>query len=265
MFSRKIWRWAWCAPLLLLTPALTLSRAETRIEPPKPPQPLYEHRQDHDPDGTGKFYMGREIAQVMGHLAAGWLERPEREREERPELLMRALDLQPGDVVADVGAGSGYFTFRIAPRVGVEGKVLAVDIQREMLDIIRHRMRLLGARNVQPVLGSITDPRLPENGVDLILMVDVYHEFSHPYEMTQAMVRGLKPGGRLVFVEYRLEDPRVPIKLVHKMSEQQVRKEMAVHPVRWVETLDVLPWQHIIVFEKVDPKVAKSPTGAPVR
>jgi ubiquinone/menaquinone biosynthesis C-methylase UbiE len=210
----------------------------------------YEVRKDHDPDGIGKFYMGREIAQVMGHLAAGWLERPEREREEQPRKLMEALKLKPGHVVADVGAGSGYFTFPIAKKVGADGKVLAVDIQPEMLDIIRKRAKVGKIKNVEPVQGTEKDPKLPDGEVDLILMVDVYHEFSYPFEMTEAMVRSLKPGGRLVFVEYRMEDPRVPIKLVHKMTEKQVIKEMKPHALRWVETLNVLPRQHIIVFEK---------------
>ena len=153
----------------------------------------YTHRQFHDPDGTGKFYMGREIAQVMGHEGADWLDRPEREAEEAPNLLLDALRLKPGDVVADVGAGSGYITFRLAPRVGATGSVLAVDIQQEMLDLIVQRGKERGITNVKPVLGAITDPKLPPNSVDLILMVDVYHEFSHPWEMTRAMVRGLKP------------------------------------------------------------------------
>jgi protein-L-isoaspartate O-methyltransferase len=215
------------------------------IDPPR-----YEYRKHHDPDGTGKFYMGREIAQVMGHLAADWLERPEREREEQPAKLMEALKLKPGDVVADIGAGSGYYTFRLSERVGAKGKVLAVDIQPEMLALIRKRMKDRDVTNIEVVHGTVSDPKLPEKSVDLILMVDVYHEFSHPWEMTTHMVRALKPGGRLVFVEFRLEDPNVPIKLVHKMSEKQVIKEMAPHPLRWVGTVGTLPWQHVVIFEK---------------
>jgi SAM-dependent methyltransferase len=215
------------------------------------PAPIYETREEHDPDGIGKFYMGREIARVMGHEAAGWLERPERDKEEQPTRLLDALKLKPGDVVADIGAGSGYFTFRIAKRIGPRGKVLAVDIQPEMLAIIREKMKARNLGNVEPILGTDSDPKLPAGAVDLILMVDVYHEFAYPWEMTQALIRSLKPGGgRLVFVEYRLEDPQVLIKLVHKMTEKQVRKEMEPHPVRWVETLDILPRQHIIVFER---------------
>jgi ubiquinone/menaquinone biosynthesis C-methylase UbiE len=212
--------------------------------------PRYETRAVHDPDGTGRFYMGREIAQVMGHQAADWLDRPEREAEEAPTMLIQALKLRPGDRVGDVGAGSGYLTFRMARKVGPRGRVYAVDIQPEMLALIRQRGAKQGLRNVVPVLGTITDPKLPAGVLDLILMVDVYHELSHPWEMTRSMLRALKPGGRLVLVEYRAEDPNVPIKPVHKMTEAQVRKELGVHPARWVHTLDVLPRQHILVFRK---------------
>jgi precorrin-6B methylase 2 len=218
--------------------------------------PRYETRKDHDPDGIGKFYMGREIAQVMGHLAAEWLERPEREQEERPSKLLDALQIHPGDVIADIGAGSGYLTFRLAKRTGPKGKVLAVDIQPEMLALIRQRMKATGVTNIDLIQGTESDPKLPANSTDLILMVDVYHEFSYPWEMTTAMVRALKPGGRLVFVEYRKEDPEVPIKLVHKMTERQVLKEMSAHALTWVKTMGILPRQHIIVFRKNGEKPA---------
>lgn len=231
--------------------AFCLFSTLARAEPPKPDaSERYETRRIHDPNGIGKFYMDREIAHVMGHLGAGWLERPEREREEAPSKLLKALKLKPGDMVADIGAGSGYFTFRMSPLVGKEGRVFAVDIQKEMLDIIRQKMKAGDVENVVPVLGEEADPKLKDDSIDLILMVDVYHEFSQPWEMTTAMVKALKLGGRLVFVEYRLEDPEVPIKLVHKMSKKQVIKEMSVHPLKYVETLDVLPRQHIIIFEK---------------
>jgi protein-L-isoaspartate O-methyltransferase len=214
------------------------------------PAPAYEIRTDHDPDGIGKFYMGREIAHVMGHEAADWLERPEREAEERSTLLLSSLQIKPGDAVADIGAGTGYYTRRLAKVVGDKGAVYAVDIQREMLDLLTNNLTQAGITNVKPVLGTLADPKLPRASVDVILMVDVYHEFSHPYEMAKAMVEALKPGGRMIFVEYRGEDPTVPIKRVHKMTEAQVRKEMAVLPLTWVETLRVLPLQHIIVFRK---------------
>ena len=212
--------------------------------------PRYEIRTEHDPNGIGKFYLGREIAQVMGHEAAGWLERPEREKEEQPAKLLTILQPKPGEIVADIGAGSGYYTFRFAEKVAPAGRVLAVDIQPEMLALIRQKMKERNLNNVEPVLGTESDPKLPAAGVDTILLVDVYHEFSQPYEMTQAMIKALKPGGRIVFVEFRLEDESVPIKLVHKMSEKQVKKEMAAFPVKHVKTFDSLPWQHVIVFEK---------------
>jgi SAM-dependent methyltransferase len=244
---RKLPGFIWIIAALVVFPGPL--QAQTPGAKPKD-KSRYEVRKIHDPNGIGKFYLGREIALVMGHLAAGWLERPEREREEQPGKLLEALQLKPRQVVADVGAGSGYFSFRLAEKVGPDGKVLAVDIQREMLDIIRQRMKDRKITNVEPIQGTSTDPKLPAGTVDLILMVDVYHEFSYPFEMVENMVKALKPGGRLVFVEYRLEDPQVPIKLVHKMSEKQVIKEMGPHPLKHVETNGVLPWQHIIIFEK---------------
>jgi len=210
----------------------------------------YEFRQPHDPNGIGKFYMDREIAHVMGHNFADWLERPERDAEEHSEKLVDHLNLKAGDVVADIGCGTGYFSRRLAKKVSPGGRVLGVDIQPEMLQILTNKMAEAGVTNVAPILGTITDPKLPTNSVDLALMVDVYHEFDHPFEMMQAIVRGLKPGGRVVFVEFRAEDPKVPIKAVHKMSEAQVKREMAPFPLEWVETLDPLPRQHIIVFKR---------------
>ena len=230
--------------------ALTLALTPI-LSPADPPSPRYEHRKNHDPNGTGKFYLGREIALVMGYQAAGWLERPERDKEEEPAKLIAALDLKPGMVVADVGAGSGFHSFLMAPLVGDQGKVLAVDIQPEMLALIKDKAKQKGVTNVEPVKGTETDPKLPAAGVDLVLMVDVYHEFSHPYEMAEKMAAALKPGGRLAFVEFRAEDPAVPIKQVHKMSERQVIKEMEAFPeLRHAKTVGTLPWQHVILLEK---------------
>jgi SAM-dependent methyltransferase len=209
---------------------------------------LYEQRAA-TPDGTGKYYMGREISLVMGHLGAGWLERPTREQEERTDLFIERLPVEPDDVVADIGAGTGYFSFPIAERVP-EGRVLAVDIQPEMLAIIAQRQRDLGLGNVEPVLGTITDPGLPAEQVDLIFIVDAYHEFSHPREMARAMFEALEPGGTLVLLEYRAEDPSVPIKQLHKMSEEQARLELGSVGFEWVRTEDFLPQQHFLVFEK---------------
>ena len=214
---------------------------------------IYEFRQRHDPNGIGKFYMGREIAHVMGHQAADWLERTNRDEEEHTGKLVDNLKLKAGDVVADIGCGTGYFSRRMATRILPGGRVLGVDIQPEMLELLTNKMTEAGVTNVVPVLGTITDPRLPENSVDLALMVDVCHEFDHPFEMIRAITRALKPGGRIVFVEFRAEDPRVPIKEVHKMSEAQVKREMTPFPLDWVETIEVLPRQHIIVFRKRTP------------
>jgi ubiquinone/menaquinone biosynthesis C-methylase UbiE len=213
--------------------------------------PDYSYRTDHDPDGIGKFYAGREIAQVMGHQGADWLERPERQEEERPDLLARLLPLRPGDVAADIGAGTGYLSWRMAEKVGNKGRVYCVDIQQEMLDLLAQNMAARHTTNFQAVLGTISDARLPANSIDLVLMVDVYHEFDHPYEMMQSIVRGLKPGGRIVWVEFRAEDPGVPIKPLHKMSEAQVRKEAALIPaLEWVETIEKLPRQHVFILKK---------------
>jgi FkbM family methyltransferase len=200
-------------------------------------------------DGIGKWYMEREISHVMGHLGAGWLERPARERQERTDLLISGLPLEEDDVVADIGAGTGYFSFPIAERVP-RGRVYAVDIQPEMLAYIEQRIEERGADNVVPVLGSITSPELPAGAIDLAFIVDAYHEFSHPAEMGAALVEALKPGGRLVLIEYRAEDPSVPIKTLHKMSEAQVRREMDALGLSWVETQDYLPQQHVLIFEK---------------
>ena len=236
--------------LLLAAPA-----APDEPEKPKGGKPVYELKADHDPNGTGKFYMGREIALVMGYQAASWLERPERVKEEEPAKLLKALDLKPGMVVADVGAGSGYHVFLMSPLVGAKGKVIASDIQQQMLDLVTKKAKKQNVTNVETVKGTATDPKLPAKGVDLILMVDVYHEFDFPYEMTEKMVAALKPGGRLVFVEYRMEDAKVPIKLVHKMSERQVLKEMGVfREMEHAKTIETLPWQHVIVFTKKEAK-----------
>ncbi len=210
----------------------------------------YELRREHDRDGIGKFYMGREIAHVMGHQAANWLERTNRNEEENTDLLVESLKFKPGENVADIGAGTGYFTRRIAKRIVPGGKVFAVEIQQEMLDLLTNKMASEGITNVVPVLGTVENPKLPAASIDTILLVDVYHEFDFPFEMVESMCRALKPGGRIVFVEYRAEDEKVPIKRVHKMSEAQVKKEMTPHPLTFAETIEVLPWQHIIIFRK---------------
>ena len=200
-------------------------------------------------DGIGKFYMGREISKVMGHLGAGWLERPERVQQERTDLLIEKLALKPTDHVVDLGAGSGYFTFRMAPLVP-QGKVYAVDISPEMLAIVRAKMRKSNAENIETVLSTVTDLKLENNSADCVLIVDAYHEFSHPLEMGKSIYNTLKPGGKLVLIEYRMEDPGIPIKKLHKMSEKQAIKEISAVGLKWEETSEALPQQHFMVFRK---------------
>lgn len=210
----------------------------------------YEFKKEHDRDGLGKFYLGREIAHYMSHQGAPWLDRPEREEEEKTTLMVDSLGLKPGDVVADIGAGTGYITERLARKVGAKGKVYAEEIQPEMLTLLREKMTKLGLKNVEMVLGTINDPKLPPASIDLAIMVDVYHEFSEPYEMLVAIKAALKPGGRIAFVEFRGEDPAVPIKLLHKMTEAQVRKEAEAAGFVWEKTVGTLPWQHLILVRK---------------
>lgn len=212
-------------------------------------KPSYEYRPG-SPDGIGKWFMGREIAHFMTHEGAPWLERPEREEEEQPTRLVAALNLKPGQVVADIGAGSGYLSWRMARLVSPGGRVYANDLQPEMLAILRTNVAAHGVTNVVTIQGTVEDPHLPTNQVDLAIFVDVYHECDHPFEIIRGVVQSLKVGGRLVLVEYRGEDDSVPIKRLHKMTADQVRKEMTVHPLEWVETIDSLPRQHVFIFRK---------------
>ena len=200
-------------------------------------------------DGIGKFYKGREISKVMGHLGASWLERPKREQEERTDLLVKGLDLKPTDHVADIGAGSGYFSFRMA-RLLPKGKVYAVDISPQMIGIVRSKMAKEKVQNVEPIQSTITQTKLKPNSVDAALIVDAYHEFSHPLEMATSILESLKPGGKLVLIEYRMEDPSVPIKLLHKMTEKQAISEMKTAGFKWEKTLRMLPQQHFMIFRK---------------
>jgi SAM-dependent methyltransferase len=209
----------------------------------------YETRAVHDPDGIGKFYMGREIAHVMGPGGILWLERPDREQEERPQLVLDALELRPGQAVADLGCGSGYYAFRMGELVGSDGRVFAVDIEPRMLDFVRERARRERVTNIEPVRASASDPNLAAQSVDLVLMVDVYHELEHPFEVMQKVRTALKPGGRVALVEFRGEDPKVMIKAVHKMTEKQVIAEMAAVGLKHVKTVRTLPIQHLTIFE----------------
>ena len=210
--------------------------------------PLYREGQG-SPDGIGKFYEGREIAAVMGFEGASWLERPSRASEERPDLLLQELRLQAGMTVADIGAGSGYLSRRMAPVVG-PGRVFAVDVQPQMVAMLTELSQRPEFKNLVPIQGDADNVKLPPASIDLAVFVDVYHELAYPYELMRSLIRALKPGGQVVLVEYRGEDPAVPIKPLHKMSEAQVRREMSKLPLTWERTSERLPMQHIVVFRK---------------
>ncbi|MEQ9288116.1 MAG: class I SAM-dependent methyltransferase [Cyclobacteriaceae bacterium] len=211
--------------------------------------------QDHyiskkgDPNGIGKWYLGREIAHVMGFQGIGWLERPEREKEENTSVLLKNMAIKPGDAIADIGAGSGYHVFKMAPMAN-RGTVYAVDIQDEMLAELRKNKSERGVENVVVVKGSEKSVNLPENSVDKVLMVDVYHEFAYPVEMIASIKKALKAGGKMFLIEYRGEDKNVPIKKVHKMTEKQAVKEMEAAGFVLERNIDNLPWQHCMVFVK---------------
>jgi ubiquinone/menaquinone biosynthesis C-methylase UbiE len=202
-------------------------------------------------------YKGREIAQTMHYLGAPWLMREVREREEECSTLIKCLNLKPGMVVCDMGCGNGFYTLKLAPLVGDKGKILAVDIQPEMLDMLNKRAAADKTSNVETILGTVVDPKLPDGKVDMIFCVDVYHEFDHPVEMLAAMRKSLAPKGRMVLVEFRAEDPKVPIKPLHKMSKEQILKEIPPNGFKLVEQFDKLPWQHVMFFEKDDLKDVK--------
>ena len=214
------------------------------------PKTLPKGRTRRDRPGS---YMGRPIAQVMSFQGADWLFRDTREAEEQPEQMLDALKIKQGDTVADIGAGAGYTSLRLSRRVGPTGTVLATDIQTQMLALLTDNARAAGATNIKAIRATQADTRLPEGKVDLALMVDVYHEASDPEALLQGLKKALKPGGRLVFVEFRGEDPEVPIKPEHKMTLKQVRLEVEPQGFRFKESLEFLPWQHIIVFEKPEP------------
>jgi ubiquinone/menaquinone biosynthesis C-methylase UbiE len=244
---------ALCGVLLLATAA--------SFAHPAPTPPAYESI-PASKDGIGIRYMGREIAHVMGWQAADWLERVERQAEERTDLLVEELHLAPGMRVADVGAGTGYVSRRIARAVGPQGRVEAVDVQPQMVEKLAQRAQSEGLSQLHPVLGAEDDVRLAPNSVDLAIMVDVYHELAHPYEMLASIVRAVRPGGRVVFVEYRAEDPAVPIKPLHTMSVAQVTREAQLLPLHLERVAEPLPWQHIIVFRKEG--AAPTDAGLPV-
>ncbi|MFT4583509.1 MAG: precorrin-6B methylase 2 [Gammaproteobacteria bacterium] len=224
------------------------SCGDSGVEPLVIIEPVYDHR-DPGRGGTGKIYMGREISQVMGHRGADWLEREQREAEERTDLVLDNLPLTQTSVVADIGSGSGYFSIPIARKV-TQGRVYAVDIDPQMNRLLNERMLTARVDNIHTVLATQTDPGLAQESIDVALLVDAYHEFSHPSEVMQRIVAALKPGGQIVIVEYRGEDLRLPILTLHRMSEAQVKTEMAAVGLQWQETINTLPQQHLIIFVK---------------
>jgi len=193
---------------------------------------------------------GRKYAGVMGPAGAGWLVRPEREAEEQPDAALDAIEVARGSTAADIGAGAGYMTWRLAERVGPSGKVYANDIQPQMLDLLRANMEERKITNVETVLGAVDDPRLPRGAIDLVLLVDVYHEFSAPQQMLGHIRESLKPGGRMVLLEYRAEDPKVPIRPEHKMTVEQVKIEIEPEGFRLDRVIETLPRQHILIFRR---------------
>ncbi|MBD1397101.1 methyltransferase domain-containing protein [Pontibacter sp. JH31] len=201
------------------------------------------------PGGTGKVYMGREIAAIMTTTGGSWLDRDTRQEEENSALTIKNMGLQPNSVVADIGAGTGFYTFQIAPKVP-EGKVYAVEVQDRFISSLKERQKKLGAANVEVVKGGSQSINLPDNSVDIALMVDVYHELEHPREMLQAIRKALKPDGKLLLLEYRAEDPDVRIRALHKMSAAQVQKELEANGFQLQRREDFLPIQHFLLFEK---------------
>lgn len=222
-------------PLGLAGPTAMCAEATTAEAPPARPH-----------------YMGREIARTMHYAGAPWLVRESREREEDCKRLLEELHVRPGQVICDMGCGNGFYTLELAQLTGARGKVYAVDVQEEMLDILRRRARQARLENIVPVHGSVADPGLAENAFDLVLMVDVYHEFSQPREMLQEIRASLKPTGLVALAEFRAEDPEVPIKPLHKMSKKQIRKEFGAGGLKLVRQFDGLPWQHLMFFSRDD-------------
>lgn len=241
-----------CGPLATVVLSVALGVGGAVIVSAQPATEAYESG-PASRDGIGRFYLGREISHVMGHLGASWLERPEREREERTDLLLDMLALPADAIVVDLGAGTGYFSFPIAEKLGT-GKVLAVDIQPEMLQLIEQRKASAGISNIETVLATECDPGLPAAQVDLVLLVDAYHEFSCPREVMTGVARALAPGGRVALVEYRGEDPRVPIKPLHKMTVAQSEREMAAVGLVLESVDSRLPMQHMMFFRQAEPR-----------
>jgi ubiquinone/menaquinone biosynthesis C-methylase UbiE len=238
--------------LVVLVTSLALADAVAGREPPIVIDLAIDQSIVIPPAAT--HFRGREIAQTMHYTGAPWLVRESRQREEDCRLLLEALDIREGQSVCDLGCGNGFYTLEIARLVGPGGTVYACDIQLEMLRMLVESAATAGRSNIRPVLGTPVDPRLPPASVDLVLCVDVYHEFSHPEAMLEKIRRSLRPGGRLVLAEFRGEDPAVPIKPLHKMTKRQIRAELEPAGFRVVREFDRLPWQHLVFLEADPPR-----------
>lgn len=234
----------------LFTVVIALSFVATAAFSQSADEPLAYGKVAASAGGTGKTFAGREIAQVMSWHGAAWLERAERSTEERPDLLLPLLPLRPGMVVADMGAGSGYYSRRIAPRLAPGGKVIAVDVQPEMITLLKKQIAGTRSPNIETLLATETDCRLAPESVDLAIFVDVYHELLYPIETMHCVKRALKAGGQIALVEFRAEDANVPIKSQHKMSEAQIKKEASLLGLQWLRTVSALPWQHLVFLKK---------------
>ena len=241
--KRLGWLLAIVLIVFLAQPSIVAGQETDKDKPKDPPAKVPEPLET---------YMGRSIAQTMHYTGAEWLIRDRREREERCSLMLANLGVKTGMAICDMGCGNGFHTLKLAEMTGAKGYVGGVDVQPQMLLLLRNRMEESGIENVVPILGSYHNPRLPRASLDLILLVDVYHEFSHPEQMLKAMRESLKPGGVVVLVEYREEDPDVPIKPKHKMSKAQVDKELTANGFTLVKSFDKLPWQHMLFYGIAD-------------
>jgi SAM-dependent methyltransferase len=250
MTLRPTARWLAFIACVVAPPLVTLAPAQEILKPAKPAAAPTKTEEKVSPGLTE--YMGRRIAQTMHFTGAPWLTRDSRNREEEPAKLMKALDLKPGQTVCDLGCGNGFYTLKLADAVGPTGKVYAVEIQQEMLDLLAQRAAKTDHKNITPILGTVADPKLPDNSCDLVLLVDVYHEIDHPVEVLSAIRKSLTKTGRLVLVEFRTEDENVPIKPEHKMSKAQILKEIPANGFKLVKQYDDLPWQHVMYFERDD-------------
>jgi len=245
MFKKTVIKTAFVLPLVFVV--LTACS-----QPKKPQQNQVYISKTADPDGTGKVYLGREIATVMGAAGADWLERNNRQQEENTALAISKMPLTAAAaVVADIGAGTGYYTFRIAKKVP-QGKVFAVEVQDGFINYLNQKKKELNQQNVQVIKGKDTSPNLPDASVDLAIMVDVYHELLFPHEVLQALHKALKPGGKFLLLEYRAEDPGIAIKELHKMSVTQVNKELTANGFKLYQRSEFLPIQHFLLYQKVD-------------